>query len=130
MNQHIRNFSYLVNDYDETIAFFTEKLGFTLLSDFDLGEGKRWVQLQPKGATEFALALALAETPLQRQMIGKQAGDAVLMILQTDDFQRDYKTMLESEVVFKETPRHEAYGTVAIFEDLYGNLWDLLEPSS
>ncbi|TKB43248.1 VOC family protein [Thalassotalea mangrovi] len=130
MTQKIRNFSYLVKEYDATIAFFTNKLGFTLLSDVDLGGGKRWVQLQPDGASEFALALTLADTPDQQQAVGKQAGDAVLMILQTDNFQRDYALMLNAGIVFNETPRIEPYGMVAVFEDLYGNLWDLLEPNS
>ncbi|TLU67135.1 VOC family protein [Thalassotalea litorea] len=130
MTQTIRNLSYLVHDYDETIVFFTNRLGFTLISDFDLGDGKRWVQLQPKGAKEFALALTFAETPAQQQAVGKQAGDGVLMILQTDNFNRDYQEMQAAGVAFNEAPRHEVYGTVAIFSDLYGNLWDLLEPTA
>ncbi|WP_394176525.1 VOC family protein [Thalassotalea litorea] len=86
--------------------------------------------LQPRGAKEFALALAIADTHAQQQAVGKQAGDGVLMILQTDNFNRDYQEMQAAGVEFKEAPRHEVYGTVAIFSDLYGNLWDLLEPTT
>jgi len=118
----------LVRDYDEAIAFFTQALEFRLTEDTPLGEGKRWVLVAPQGPAGTSLLLARAVTPEQEAQVGNQAGGRVFLFLFTDDFERDYAAMRERGVVFAETPRHEAYGTVAVFEDLYGNKWDLLEP--
>lgn len=117
----------VVADYDEAIAWYTAKLGFRLLEDTDLGDGKRWVIVAPESAGA-RLLLAQASDEAQRAAIGSQAGGRVFLFLETDDFARDHAAMLARGVAFKEEPRHEAYGTVAVFADLYGNLWDLLEP--
>ncbi len=127
MSQHLSALTLLVRDYDEAIAWFTSKLGFRLVEDTPLGEGKRWVVVRPAGASEAGLLLAKAVTAEQAASIGKQAGGRVFLFLETDDFARDHLAMLEQGVTFREAPRHEAYGTVAVFEDLYGNLWDLIE---
>lgn len=117
----------MVHDYDEAIAFYTHQLGFTLVEDTDLGAGKRWVVVAPPGAEETRLLLARADSPEQAASVGQQAGGRVFLFLQTDDFWRDHRAMQAAGVRFLETPRVEAYGTVAVFEDLYGNKWDLLE---
>jgi catechol 2,3-dioxygenase-like lactoylglutathione lyase family enzyme len=116
----------LVRDYDEAIAFFTNALGFSLIEDTDQGGGKRWVLVAPPGA-ETALLLARAATPEQLASVGNQGGGRVFLFLHTDDFDRDYARMRAHGVRFTEEPRHEAYGTVAVFLDLYGNRWDLLQ---
>jgi catechol 2,3-dioxygenase-like lactoylglutathione lyase family enzyme len=128
MNQHLGALALLVADYDEAIAWYTGKLGFELLEDSDLGGGKRWVLLAPPGSTETRLLLARAADDAQRAHVGRQAGGRVFLFLHTDDFQRDWQRMCAAGVRFREMPRHEPYGTVAVFEDLYGNAWDLLEP--
>ncbi|GAA4390738.1 VOC family protein [Hymenobacter koreensis] len=128
MSQRIAQFTLLVADYDAAIAFYTHKLGFTLLEDTPLSPTKRWVLVAPSGGTGSALLLALADNDAQHRCIGNQAGGRVLLFLYTNDFWRDYQRMLARHVEFKEKPREEAYGTVAVFSDLYGNLWDLLEP--
>lgn len=117
----------LVRDYDEAIAYYTQKLGFQLLEDTDLGAGKRWVRFAPPEAEEACLLLARADSPRQAAAIGNQSGGRVFLFLHTDDFWRDYKAMKSNGVHFLEEPRQEAYGTVVVFEDLYGNKWDLLE---
>ena len=104
-----------------------EKLGFSLLDDIDLGGGKRWVTVGPAGGGA-RLLLAEAADEAQRRRIGDQTGGRVFLFLETDDFARDHAAMLAAGVDFREAPRHEAYGTVAVFADLYGNLWDLIEP--
>ena len=129
MKQSIAHVALVVADYDEAIAFYTGKLGFTLLEDTPLGDGKRWVRVAPPGATECSLLLARAADDRQRANIGNQGGGRVFLFLFTDDFRRDYGRMTEKGVRFVGPPREEAYGTVAVFEDLYGNLWDLLEPA-
>jgi len=129
MKQSIAHVALLVADYDKAIAFYTGKLGFTLLEDTPLGDGKRWVRVAPPGATECSLLLARAADDRQRASIGNQGGGRVFLFLFTDDFRRDYGRMTEKGVRFVGPPREEAYGTVAVFEDLYGNLWDLLEPA-
>lgn len=126
MKQRLGLISVLVADYDEAIAFYCEKLGFELLQDSAQGD-KRWVVVRPQGATETALLLAKASTETQQLQIGNQTGGRVFLFLNTDDFWRDHARMQLQGVRFLETPREEAYGTVAVFEDLYGNRWDLLQ---
>ncbi|WP_019808802.1 VOC family protein [Saccharomonospora halophila] len=118
----------VVDDYDEAIAFYTGRLGFVLLEDTALEDDKRWVVVRPPGAGETAPLLARAATPHQRTRVGDQTGGRVGMFLNTDDFDRDYRRMSAAGVVFETAPRHEPYGTVAVFHDLYGNRWDLIEP--
>lgn len=125
--QLIANVTLLVHDYDEAIAFYTAKLGFRLLEDTDLGNGKRWVQISPAGTTGTALLLAKASNQSQLQAVGNQAGGRVWLFLHTDDFWRDYTAMQSAGVYFCEAPREESYATVVVFEDLYGNKWDLLQ---
>jgi len=136
----INTISLLVNDYDEAIAFYTEKLGFSLLEDSALGaEGKRWVLISPAGAAKDSgdtgrragvnLLLARASNDEQARAVGNQGGGRVMFFLDTDDFWRDYKAMSTAGVTFMEEPREEEYGTVAVFRDLYGNLWDLIQPA-
>ena len=120
--------SLLVRDYDEAIAFYVDKLGFDLSEDTDRGDGKRWVRVTPKGG-ETSLILARATTGSQLTAVGAQAGDRVWLFLETDDFARDHAAFTAAGVVFRETPRHEPYGVVAVFEDLYGNGWDLIQPA-
>jgi len=127
MNQALALISYLVRDYDEAIAFFTDKLQFELIEDTPQ-ENKRWVVVRPRGGSGASLLLAQASTPEQETTIGNQTGGRVFLFLHTDDFQRDYKHMQTHGVQFMEEPRHEAYGTVAVFMDLYGNKWDLVQP--
>lgn len=117
----------LVRDYDEAIAWYRDRAGFTLVSDTDLGGGKRWVLMAPKGALETRLLLARAVGAEQEAQIGRQAGGRVFLFLHTDDFARDHTAMTQAGVDFLEPPRHEAYGSVAVFQDLYGNKWDLLQ---
>ena len=121
--------TFLVRDYDEAIAWFRETLGFELVEDTPLGGGKRWVLVAPSDDGT-PLLLAEASTEDQRARIGNQTGGRVAFFLRTDDFARDHARMQAAGVVFRETPRHEAYGTVVVFEDLYGNLWDLIEPNA
>ncbi|MBX9582767.1 MAG: VOC family protein [Gemmataceae bacterium] len=118
----------LVRDYDEAIAFYTAALGFLLLEDTPLGGGKRWVRVAPPGGGT-ALLLARAATPDQLARVGDQAGGRVFLFLHTDDFGRDHRAMTARGVRFAGEPRREAYGTVAAFEDLYGNRWDLIQPA-
>ncbi|MCS4307542.1 catechol 2,3-dioxygenase-like lactoylglutathione lyase family enzyme [Rheinheimera pacifica] len=125
----ISNVALLVTDYDEAIAFYTRKLGFDLLEDTNLGAGKRWVQVAPKNNSGTALLLAKATNEKQLSAVGEQAGGRVWLFLQTDDFWRDYHAMQTAGVVFLEAPRQEPYATVVVFEDLYGNKWDLLQRS-
>lgn len=127
MKQSIGAVTLLVRDYDEAITFFTETLRFTLREDTALGNEKRWVRVTPPGAEEGGLVLGKASTSEQERCIGNQTGGRVFLFLHTDDFWRDYREMKARGVVFLEEPREEAYGTVAVFEDLYGNTWDLLE---
>lgn len=127
MTRMISGLALLVADYDEAIDFYVGKLGFSLLEDTSLGDGKRWVRVAPAdGGT--ALLLARADGPDQAEHIGDQTGGRVFLFLQTDDFARDHVLFLKHGVHFLEQPRFEAYGTVAVFEDLYGNRWDLIEP--
>jgi len=127
MKQIIGYISILVHDYDEAIKFYTEKLNFHLMEDTDVGNGKRWVLVAPPGSSESCLLLAKAASPHQKALVGDQAGGRVFLFLHTDDFWRDYEKMVSCGVVFKEKPRSESYGLVVVFEDLYGNKWDLLQ---
>ena len=127
MKQIIAQVSLVVGDYDEAIDFYTHKLNFELLEDTDLGQGKRWVRLAPVGSRESCLLLAKADSPEQESYIGNQAGGRVFLFLHTDDFWRDYTRMQANGVVFDEEPRDEPYGIVVVFQDIYGNKWDLLQ---
>lgn len=121
--------SVVVRDYDEALAFYVGTLGFQLVEDRDVPEqSKRWVVVSPPGATESRLLLARASTPEQASRIGAQTGGRVFLFLHTDDFWRDYASYRARGVVFVREPKQEPYGTVAVFRDLYGNLWDLLQP--
>ena len=124
---HLTLLAILVPDYDAGIAFFTQKLGFDLLEDTDMGAGKRWVRVAPKGAqTEFLLARAVGD---QRDTIGNQGGGRVWLFLRSDDFDADYARMTTAGVQFEDTPRSAPYGMVAVFRDPFGNRWDLLGPA-
>ncbi|WP_041659356.1 VOC family protein [Asticcacaulis excentricus] len=125
---HIAGVTLVVPDYDEAITHYCTGLGFDLIEDTDLGGGKRWVLIAPKGSSETRLLLGKASNEGQRAAIGNQAGGRVFLILFTDDFARDHERFGAAGAVFTETPRHETYGTVAVFRDKFGNLWDLLEP--
>jgi len=130
MNQFIARFTLVVRDYDEAIAFYTQKLHFKLLEDTTMSATKRWVRIAPPGYQdghcEILLAKAVGEQ--QEKAIGNQSGGRVFLFLYTDDFDRDYKNLLEQKVKIFREKSLESYGKVAVFEDLYGNLWDLIEP--
>ena len=131
MPQSIAHIALIVRDYDEAIAFYTQKLGFTLLEDtYQPEQDKRWVLIAPPGSSGTALLLARASKPEQEAFIGNQSGGRVFLFLQTDDFWRDYDRMLAAGVSIVRPPTEAAYGTVAVFEDLYGNRWDLLQYGS
>jgi catechol 2,3-dioxygenase-like lactoylglutathione lyase family enzyme len=121
----LANITYLVRDYDEARDWFLNVLGFELREDTPLGHGKRWLRVAAPGC-ETCLLLAKAEGPNQVQAIGQAAGGRVAFFLHTEDFDESYQQFLANNVTFREQPRHEAYGTVAVFEDLYGNGWDLI----
>jgi catechol 2,3-dioxygenase-like lactoylglutathione lyase family enzyme len=128
MERSIAGVTLLVRDYDEAIAFYTGALGFTLVEDTPLGVGRRWVLVAPPGPSGARLLLARAKNEEERAAVGRQAGGRVFLFLETADFDRDHRGMTERGVKFIEEPRREAYGTVAVFEDLYGNKWDLVMP--
>ena len=128
MKQHIAHIALVVNDYDEAIQFYTKKLNFILKEDTILSETKRWVIVSPPGSGSCSLLLAKAATEEQKTRIGNQTGGRVFLFLHTDDLQRDYKNMKAQGISFVREPAKEEYGTVAVFKDLYGNLWDLVEP--
>ncbi len=131
MKQSLAHIAVVVRDYDEAIAYYTNTLGFTLIEDTILSETKRWVMVQPTGANNGCmLLLAKAATPEQEKFIGYQTGGRVFLFLYTDNFERDYQNYISKGVEFTIAPHVEAYGTVAVFKDFYGNLWDLIEPSS
>ncbi len=127
--RRIAQVALVVRDYDEAIRFFTAALGFELLEDSPRPDGKRWVLVAPPGGGA-ALLLARAATPEQQRAVGNQAGGRVFLFLATDDFERDYRRMSAHGVRFTEQPRQEAYGTVVVFLDLYGNKWDLIGPAA
>lgn len=129
-SRSVATVAVVVAGYDEAIEWFTTKLGFTLDQDVALGDGKRWVTVVPgPGKAGARLLLAAATDREQESRIGNQTGGRVFLFLETDDFAHDHAAMLEAGVRFTEEPRHEPYGTVAVFSDLYGNLWDLIEPA-
>jgi catechol 2,3-dioxygenase-like lactoylglutathione lyase family enzyme len=131
MRQSIAHIALVVRDYDEAIDFFTKKLNFTLLEDADQPEqNKRWVVIAPPGSTGASLLLARASTSEQQPFIGNQTGGRVFLFLRTDDFWRDYHRMISLGITFVREPKDEPWGTVAVFKDLYGNLWDLVEAKS
>lgn len=127
VQQQIGNIALVVENYDDAIEFYTQKLQFTLVEDTHLGGGKRWVQVAPPNSNGTNLLLAQASTEPQTQAIGNQTGGRVFLFLQTNDFWRDYESMKAKGVMFNEEPRVEEYGTVVVFQDLYGNKWDLLQ---
>jgi catechol 2,3-dioxygenase-like lactoylglutathione lyase family enzyme len=128
MRRSIAHIALVVRDYDEAIAFFTGKLGFTLLADEHQPEqDKRWVLVAPPGSPGTSLLLARASTPEQAAFIGNQAGGRVFLFLETDDFDRDFAAMTAAGIRFVRAPKQAPYGKVAVFEDLYGNLWDLVQ---
>ena len=129
MYQRIAHIALVVKDYDDAIEFYTEKLDFKLLEDTRIDENKRWVMVAPPGAEECCLLLAKASNERQLGSIGNQTGGRVGFFLFTDDFWRDYNKMTEREIRFVRPPTKFEYGTVAVFEDLYGNIWDLIEPN-
>lgn len=128
MKQNLAHVAIVVNDYDEAIDFYTNKLHFDLIEDTVISPTKRWVLVRPKGATECALLLAKSDSPKQQTRIGNQTGGRVFLFLHTDDFKRDYQYLINKGIKIVREPSFEYYGTVAVFEDLYGNLWDLIEP--
>jgi catechol 2,3-dioxygenase-like lactoylglutathione lyase family enzyme len=128
MKQSIAHISLVVDDYDEAIAFYTEKLGFSLVEDTVLSETKRWVVVAPPGLAGASLLLAKASNDEQRSRVGNQTGGRVFLFLHTDDLWRDYRNMMSKNITFVREPSEEPYGTVAVFQDLYGNLWDLIQP--
>jgi catechol 2,3-dioxygenase-like lactoylglutathione lyase family enzyme len=127
MKQKIGAIALVVPDYDAAIAFYTGKLGFDLIEDTPLGGGKRWVLVAPKGSSETRLLLARAEGDAQLAAIGNQTGGRVFLFLNTDDFDRDHDAMIAAGVTFLEAPRSEPYGKVAVFQDPFGNKWDLIQ---
>lgn len=128
MTQSLTHVSIVVDDYDEAIQFYTKKLNFTLVEDTVLIGKKRWVVVRPKGANGCSLLLAKAANKEQKSRIGNQTGGRVFLFLQTDNFKRDYDNLVDKNIKIVKKPRVESYGKVAVFEDLYGNLWDLIEP--
>jgi len=128
MKQAIFQLALVVNDYDEAIDFYTNKLRFTLEEDTVMSETKRWVVVAPPGSSGCRLLLAKAVGEAQQSRVGNQTGGRVFLFLHTDDFWRDYRNLIEKEVTIIREPSEEAYGTVAVFADLYGNLWDMIEP--
>lgn len=130
MKQSIARIALVVRDYDEAIEFYTKKLDFSLIEDTKLDEHKRWVVVAPPGSNESCLLLAKAANDEQLKSIGNQTGGRVFLFLFTDDFWRDYNKMKDRSINFVRPPAEHEYGTVAVFEDLYGNLWDLLQPKS
>lgn len=128
MTKHIAHIALIVNDYDEAINFYVNKLKFNLIEDTVLSPDKRWVLVSPDTESGFALLLAKADDKEQESYIGKQSGGRVFLFLKTDNFKKDYQNLLDNHIKIIREPIEEVYGTVAVFEDLYGNKWDLIEP--
>ncbi len=129
MNQEIAHIALVVKDYDEAIAFYTQKLHFVLIEDTILTPEKRWVMIKPRGNGHCCLLLAKAANELQASRIGNQTGGRVFLFLYTDDFERDYKNLQDQQISIVRGPLQEEYGMVVVFEDLYGNLWDMIQPT-
>lgn len=128
MKQNIAHIALVVNDYDEAIQFYTEKLDFILIEDtYQPEQDKRWVVIAPPNSTGTTILLAKASKPVQKNFVGNQAGGRVFLFLATDDFERDYNKLLAKGVTFVRDPKTADYGKVAVFKDLYGNLWDLIQ---
>lgn len=127
MNQNITHISLLVDDYDKAIEFYVKKLNFTLIEDTIISNNKRWVLVRPKGATECSILFAKAVNDEQKSRIGNQTGGRVFLFLNTDNFNRDYQNLIDNHIKILREPSFEDYGTVVVFEDLYGNQWDLIE---
>jgi len=130
MTQRIEHIALVVEDYDKAIQFYTKKLRFRLIQDVRLSDTKRWVLVAPGGSQNFSLLLAKADNEEQYSRIGNQTGGRVFLFLYTDNFREDYQNLLDNEITIVREPSEESYGTLAVFEDLYGNRWDLIEPSS
>jgi catechol 2,3-dioxygenase-like lactoylglutathione lyase family enzyme len=130
MKQRIACISLLVKDYDEAISFFSEKLNFELIEDTFINAEKRWVIMSPPGSSECSILMAKASNSEQIKYVGNQTGGRVFLFLNTENFQRDYQNLLNQGIKIVREPSVEIYGTVAVFEDLYGNLWDLIEPNN
>lgn len=131
MPQNIAQIALVVRDYDEALQYYTSVLNFELIEDSRLSDAKRWVVVQPKGSNNGCkLLLAKAASPIQEKSVGNQTGGRVFLFLHTDDFDRDYQDYTTKGVVFVRLPAIEAYGKVAVFQDLYGNLWDLIQPKN
>ena len=128
--QRLALVTLVVDDYDKAIDYYVKTLGFVLREDTPLGGGKRWVVVSPQGGPGSGLLLAKAANDRQKQAVGQQTGGRVFLFLHTDDFRRDHAAYTKRGVTFAEGPRHEPYGTVAVFTDLYGNRWDLIEPAA
>jgi catechol 2,3-dioxygenase-like lactoylglutathione lyase family enzyme len=129
MSQRLSLVTLLVRDYDEALAWYRDRAGFELVEDTDRGDGTRWVVVRPAGSDGTQVLLARASTPEQVARVGDPGGGRVMQFLATDDFAGDHARMLAAGVRFREEPRHEPYGDVAVFEDLYGNAWDLIQPA-
>jgi catechol 2,3-dioxygenase-like lactoylglutathione lyase family enzyme len=130
MEQRIAQITLVVNDYDEAIQFYTENLNFEVIEDTKLSDTKRWVTIKPPGSSNFCLLLAKADGAEQKRSVGNQTGGRVFLFLYTDDFWRDHKNMQAKEILFVREPVEESWGTVAVFKDLYGNLWDFIQPKN
>jgi catechol 2,3-dioxygenase-like lactoylglutathione lyase family enzyme len=129
MKQDIKHLAIVVSDYDEAIEFYTKKLQFTLIEDTIVTETKRWVIVAPKGSNGCSLLLAKAASEEQKTRVGNQTGGRVFLFLHTDNFERDYQNLKDNKIPIIREPVKETWGTVCVFSDLYGNLWDLIEPS-
>jgi len=129
MKQRLAHIAIVVDDYDEAIKFYTEKLHFDLIEDTQLTETKRWVLVKPKGTDSCCLLLAKAGNEEQKSRVGNQTGGRVFLFLHTDNFERDHQNLLDNKIEIVRPPHKEVYGTVAVFKDIYGNLWDLIEPT-
>ena len=129
MKQRLAHIAIVVNDYDEAIKFYTEKLHFDLIENTQLSETKRWVLVRPKGGDSCCLLLAKAANEEQLSRVGNQTGGRVFLFLHTDNFEKDYQNLLDHQIEIVRQPQREEYGTVAVFKDIYGNLWDMIEPA-
>ena len=129
MKQRLAHIAIVVDDYDEAIKFYTEKLHFDLIEDTQLSATKRWVLVKPKGTDSCCLLLAKAVNEEQKSRIGNQTGGRVFLFLHTDNFERDHQNLLDNKIEIVRPPQKEVYGTVVVFKDIYGNLWDLIEPA-